>query len=142
MGAPKGHPPYNKNGEGGRPKIYTREFVDHEAKLLEQWMKDKNNIFIEEFCFERDYHDSRIEEFCKVSERFSVAYQKFKMKQKTALFNGGLKRKFAHPMCALILSHNHNIHATTQQKVTTMESDPLDFVLKNVEGNSKDLING
>lgn len=86
MAAPKGHPPYNKNGEGGRPKIYTEEFIDKEAIALQEWMKDKQNLFIEDFCFERGYHESRITEFAEANERFSLAYSMLKMKQKTALF--------------------------------------------------------
>lgn len=140
MVSPKGHAPYNKKGEGGRPKIYTEEFINNEADALEEWMKDKNNIFIEDFCFERGYHDTRIPEFCKVNERFSHTYNLFSMKQKSSLFNGGLKKKFAHPMCALILSHNHNIHQKTEQKLTGDVTNPLHFIIQNSDGTSKDLI--
>lgn len=140
MPAPKGHPPYNKNGEGGRPKIYTKEFVDKEADLLEEWMQDKNNLFIEDFCFDRGYHDGRIDEFIKSSERFALTYQKFKMRQKSELFKGGLKRKFAHPMCALILSHNHGVYQKTEQKVTGDVANPLAFVIQDIDGKTKDLV--
>jgi hypothetical protein len=44
-------------------------------------------------------------------------------------------------MCALILSHNHNIYAKTEQKVTTTTSDPFEFILGEIDGNSKDLVN-
>lgn len=141
MPAPKGHAPYNKNGEGGRPKIYTKEFVDKEADLLEEWMKDKNNLFIGDFTFERGYTISRIEEFKKISEKFSVTYQKFTDRQMTELFKGGLKRKFAHPMCALILSHSHGVYQKTEQKVTGDIANPLAFIVQEVDGSTKDLVN-
>lgn len=142
MSAPKGHLPYNKNGEGGRPIKYTQEFLDKESRVLEEWMKDKNNLFIEDFCFDRGYHESRIDEFVKANERFSLAYNRFKMKQKSALFSGGLRRKFAHPMCALILSHNHGVYQKTEQKVISNTLDPLEWIVGNIDGNSKDLVNG
>lgn len=140
MPAPKGHLPYNKNGEGGRPKIYTPEFIEKEAEALEEWMKDKNNLFIEDFAYERGYDESRIPEMSN-NERFLGAYNRFKQRQKTALFKGGLNKKFAYPMCALILSHNHNIVAKTEQKLTGSSTDPLAFIIQNIDGTSKDLVN-
>jgi hypothetical protein len=142
MPAPKGHPAYNVNGEGGRPKIYTKEFIDKEADILEEWLQDKpNNIFIEDFCLERNYHDSRIPEFVSVNKRFSAVYDMLKMKQRISLFKGGLNRKFAHPMCALVLSNYHNIHAKTETTVTNNNVDTLDCVIDEIDGNTKDLIN-
>lgn len=141
MPAPKGHPPYNKNGEGGRPVRYTEDYENQLAKALEEWTREKDNMFIERFCFENDLPESKIAELNK-NERFSKAYEKLKSKQKMMLFEGGLKRKFAHPMCALILSHNHGIVAKTEQKVTGDALNPLSFVVSNVDGSTKDLVNG
>lgn len=141
MPAPRGHPPYNKNGEGGRPKKYTEEFIDKEAEALEEWMKDKQNLFIELFAFERGYDEDRISEFERANERFSRAYKKFKMRQKGMLFEGGLKRKFAHPMCALILSHSHGVYLKQEQKVTGDVVNPLAFIVQEVDGSTKDLVN-
>jgi len=140
MPAPQGHEPYNKNGEGGRPKIYTEDFINNEAQELEIWMKDKNNLFIEDFCLERGYHESRITEFVQINDRFSLAYSMLKMKQKTALFKGSLTRRFAHPMCALLLSHSHNIHLKTEQKLSGSATDPLSFVLDRIDGKSKEFV--
>lgn len=141
MPAPAGHAPYNTNGEGGRPKIYTKEFIDNEAAALIEWMNDKQNLFIEEFCFDRGYNDSRIPEFVEVSERFSDVYCTFKMKQRAALFKGGLTKKFAYPMCALLLSHNHGIISKTENKISGDAANPLAFILNSVNDTSKDLVN-
>ncbi len=141
MGAPKGHKPYPGCERGGRPKIYTEEFVDKEADLLEEWMKDKNNLFIGDFCFDRGYTLGRIDEFVSISKKFSLTYDLFKMRQMTELFKGGLKRKFAHPMCALILSHSHGVYQKTEQKVTGDVVNPLAFIVQDVDGTTKDLVN-
>lgn len=140
MPAPKGHAPYPGCEKGGRPRIYTKEFVDKEADLLEEWMKDKNNLFIGDFCFDRGYSISRIEEFKKISEKFAVTYERFNMRQMTELFKGGLKRKFAHPMCALILSHSHGVYLKQEQKVTGDIANPLAFVIQDIDGSTKDLV--
>lgn len=144
MPAPKGHPPYNINGEGGRPKIYTKEFVDNEAEALNEWMrnstKEDSRLFIEDFCWTRNYHDTRIPEFVKISERFSHVYSMFKMRQKSALFKGGLSKKVAFPMCALILSNNHGIIPKSEQKITGDSVHPLHCIIDKIDGESKDLI--
>lgn len=140
MPAPKGHPAYNTKGEGGRPKKYTEDFLNNEAEELEEWMKEKQNIFIEDFCFERNYHESRIDEFVKNNERFALVYSKFKMKQKSSLFKGGLTKKFAYPMCALLLGDKHGIYAKTEQKLTGDIENPLSFIIQTVDGSTKDLV--
>lgn len=141
MPAPLGHEPYPGCETGGRPKKYTPEFIENEADELKKWMKDNKNLFIENFCLERGYHDSRIPEFVEANEKFSDAYSMLKMKQKIALFQGGLTKKFAYPMCALILSHSHGVIAKTEQKLSGDSVNPLAFVLNNVDGTSKELLN-
>lgn len=127
---------------GGRPKKYTQEFVDNEAVELEKWMEVEDNIFIEKFCIQRGYHESRVDEFCRLSDKFSLVYSMLKMKQKVSLLEGGLINKYKYPMCALILSNNHNIIAKTEQKITGSTIDPLAFVLNAAESQStKELVN-
>lgn len=140
MPAPKGHPNYNVDGIG-RPKRFTPDFIDLQAIELLKWMEEsEDNLFIEDFCRYREFHDSIIHQFVKDNQNFSNAYDKLKSKQKVNLFKGGLTRKYAHPMCALILSHNHNIIAKTEQKLTGSVTDPLGFVFIHVDGNTKDLV--
>lgn len=140
MPAPKGHPPYNVNGEGGRPKKYTEEFLENEAIELEKWNEIKENIFIEEFCLERNIDESRISEFVKVNERFLEAYKKTKTKQKIALFKGGLSKKLCYNMCQLLLGHTHSVYMKTEQQISGSDKNPLHFILQNDDGKSKDLV--
>ena len=86
MPAPKGHKPYNVNGEGGVPKIYTKEFIDKEADELTEWMKKKENMFIEEFAFERGYSYKRLSEWAKENQRFADTYEAFHQRQKIILY--------------------------------------------------------
>lgn len=140
MPAPKGHPPYNKNGEGGRPKSWTEEAIDVEAMALEEWDKDNNNLFIMDFCRLRGYHESIINEFVAGSKRFALAYNMLKMKQKSAIIKGGLTKKFGFPMCSLVLSCNHGMHAKTENVISTNSNNPFAVLINQTEGNSSDLV--
>lgn len=142
MPAPKGHEPYPGCETGGTPKIYTKEFIENEADELEKWMnKKEGNIFIKDFCFERHLRFQRISEWVKENEKFSDIYERLQMKQETAMFKGGLSKKFSYPMCAMILSHFHGIVAKTEQKIIDNRSDSLDFALNTINNTSKDLVN-
>jgi len=141
MPAPKGHLAYNKNGEGGRPKIYTTEVIEKEAEALEEWMKDKNNLFLEEFAFERGYDTDKLHVWAKENERFRGTYKRLQERQKIILYRGGLSKKFAYPMCALILANSHGIVAKTEQKLSGSAVEPLAFALDKIDGKTKDLVN-
>ena len=121
MPAPKGHPPYPGCETGGKPKIFTDEVIDNLADILQKWGKDDKNIFIEDFCLENDLRPSNIHIFEKKNEKFARAYEKIKLKQKTAIFKGGLSKKFSFPMCALLLYHNHGISQQIQEKIIPNE---------------------
>lgn len=141
MPAPKGHAPYPGCETGGRPIKYTLEYVNELADNLLFWISDhKDNLFIEDWCLENDIPEEAISTDLTSFEKFSKAYNKLKTKQKVEIFKGGLKRKFAHNMCALLLSHSHNIHLKTEQKLTGSATDPLEFLLTKVDGKTKDLV--
>lgn len=142
MPAPKGHPNYDTEGLAGRPKKYTKAFIEKEADALEEWMQKKENIFLEDFAFERGYRYQRLNEWSKENERFSDTYERFQMRQKSTLMKGGLAKKFNYNMCALILGHSHGVVVKTEQKISGDVSNPLTFLMQQVDGKSKDLING
>ena len=140
MAAPKGHAAYNVNGEGGAPKIHTKAYIDKLADELFIWMQEKENLFIQKFAYEKNFNHRKVSEFKQISQRFNEACDKLDAKQQFTIFDGGLKRKYAHPMCALILSCNHNIHAKTETTVTNNNQDSLASILDDIDGNTKDLI--
>jgi len=143
MPAPKGHLPYNVNGEGGRPIKYTEEYCNKLAANLEIWIdqeKGLDNIFIEDWCLENKVPEEAISTYLNKYERFSQAYNRLKTKQKVYLFKGTLKRKLLHNMSALILSTNHNINLKTEQKISGSSTDPVEFLLSKADGKSKDLV--
>ncbi len=93
MAAPFG----NKNalGNKGQPKkIYTPERLAIEAKALLEWIKNPDNLFLEDFSWDRGYNPNRISEFAKENVEFSVALQEFKDRQVNKLLKFGLNRLF------------------------------------------------
>ena len=137
MVAPKGHIAYEG---GGRPLTYTKEIVDKLADKLEKWIEEKENLFIQKFAYEMKFNHRKISDFKEISTKFREACDRLDAKQQYSIFDGGLKRKYAHPMCALILSCNHNIHAKTETTVTNNNQDSLSSILDDIDGNTKDLI--
>ena len=126
---------------GGRPKEYTPDVVEDLAMHLEEWIEDKDNLFIQKFAYEMKFNHRKVSEFKESNTRFREACERLDAKQQYMIFEGGLKRKYAHPMCALILSNNHGIHLKTEQKLTGSATDPLAFCIENIDGNTKDLVN-
>jgi hypothetical protein len=139
--APKGHPNYATEDLGGRPKKYDDTFIEKEADKLEEWMKKRENIFLEDFAFERGYSYRRLNEWSKENQRFADTYERFQMRQKSILFKGGLGKKFNYNMCALILGHSHGVFVKTESKISGDAVNPLAFILKSVDGSSKELVN-
>ena len=74
MPAPKGHEPYNKNGEGGRPKKYTDEFIANEADKFLEWMSDPKSMWYEDFALSRGYDPDLLSLWAKENERFSGVF--------------------------------------------------------------------
>lgn len=142
MPAPLGHEPYNKNGEGGRPPIYTKEFIENEALLLEEWMKNPNNIFFKRFALERGYDQSELGNWAKSNERFGRTYKRLKEWQECKLFEGGLLEQFNAKIVALGLSHHCDYKEKSETKLSGDALNPIHGVLSIIQGDSKDLING
>jgi len=109
-GAPKGHRPYNENGEGGRPKKWTDEAIEKEAEAFDKWISKPTSIWFEKFAFERGYPAQNLSEWAQKNKRFSEAYKRAKLWQKIKLIEGGLFSKFNSKITTLLLSHEFQIN--------------------------------
>lgn len=141
MGAPKGHEPYNKNGEGGRPLKYTDEFIEKEAEAFEEWITRKDSLWFEEFAHQRGYLGENLSLFANSNKRFSVAYKKAKEWQKYLLIKGGLLKKFNSNTTALLLSHNYGIHSKSESVISGDAANPFSALVHVVQGETKELVN-
>lgn len=140
MGAPRGHPAYNVNGEGGRPKKYTQEFIESEAEAFELWMKDDKGIYFKEFALERGYSPQRLPEFAEINKRFSEALSFAHQWQEVKLVKGGLTSEFNAGFCKFVMGNACGWVDRQETKIRGDSENPISFLLTEVDGNSKDLV--
>ena len=77
----------------GRPIIHTEEFIEEEAKALEQWLAKPDSLYLQDFVLSRTYGPQRLAEFSKKNERFAEAHARAKCMQERKLMHDGLTRK-------------------------------------------------
>lgn len=140
MGAPKGHPAYNLNGEGGRPLKYTVEFIEKEADAFEEWMKLPKSIYFKRFSFDRGYSAQRLSEFAEQNERFSEVYSRAKEWQEIRLTEGGLTSEFNSGFCKFVMGNVCGWADKTETKHSGDGLSPLQFIFDRADGGSKELI--
>lgn len=108
MPAPKGHPPYNVNGEGGRPRKYNQAEIEKFAEELEIWINDPKSIWLNDFCLDKNINPDFMSKWAEENERFRGALEIAKKKQESKIIKGSLVKKFFFPMSKAILKRNHN----------------------------------
>jgi len=140
MGAPKGHPAYNVNGEGGRPRKYTIEFIEKEAEDMLEWIKKPGSIYYKEFALERGYSPQRFHEFRKLSDRFAEVFETISEWQETKLLKGGLLNEFNATMTKYAMSNICGWSERTETKVSGNSENPLHCIVNIISGKTKDLV--
>jgi hypothetical protein len=141
MSAPKGHAPFNTNGEGGRPRKYTNKQIDAFADELLEWLKNPENIWFKDFCLDKDINPDLMSLWADESDRFSGAYALAKARQESRLVNGGLKETYNGSIVKFVLANAHGWADKQESKVSGDAANPLAFLLQRVDGESKDLVN-
>lgn len=129
MPAPKGHPAYNVNGEGGRPAIYDDSTLDNLAFELDEWIKDESEIWLKDFFLQRFIEPNYCDQFCNRHERFRLSHSRAKQIQEARLFKGALKNKFSTKMAEFGLMHNHGWATKTESKISGDPTSPLLCIL-------------
>lgn len=141
MPAPKGHEPYNKNGEGGRPLKYDDTFIENEAIEFEKWIEKPNSPWFEDFANQRGYSPEYLSRWAKDNERFNQAYKRAQALQKSILIKGGLSNKFNPSFTKFVMSNTCGWSDRTESKISGNAQSPLAFILQSVDGTSKELVN-
>jgi hypothetical protein len=141
MAAPKGHAAYNTKGEGGSPKIHTKEFIENEAEELNKWMQKEGNIFFNRFALMRGYHPQRLTEFAEKSVRFAEVFTMAKKWQELIISEGAITKEFSDGFSKFILINHHGWADKSETKVSGDAENPLSFLMTQADGQSKDLVN-
>lgn len=140
MPAPKGHEPYNKNREGGRPVKYTTEFIEKEAEAFDEWMKKSSSMWYKDFCLERNYLPDVLTDMASRNERFSEVYKKSQVWQESLLVRAGLLNKFNPPFTKFVLANTSGWSDKQQTVLSGDAANPLNWAIAQVDGITKDLI--
>jgi len=139
MPAPKGNK-FAKGHKCGRPKKYTDEFIENEAKAFYEWMKKPENILFKSFALERGYLASNLSEFAQNNKVFSECLQYAREWQEQKLANYGLFNKTNPSITKFILGNCHGWVEKTQTQLSGDAQNPLNFVLTDIDGKTKDLV--
>lgn len=137
MGAPpKGHPPYNVNGEGGRPTYYTDEFIEKLADELDIWIQDESRTWLNQFFHDKKINPDYGSTWDKKNSRFSSSYRNALKIQESRIYVGALKNKFNSKMACFGLMNNHGWTEKAEQKISGDAANPLAILFNQ----SKELI--
>jgi hypothetical protein len=142
MPAPKGHPNYDTQGLAGRPKKYDDAFIENEAVELENWIEKPNSVWFEDFANQRGYSPDYLSEWAKKNERFFGAYKRAQALQKSILVRGGLSNKFNAGFTKFVMANTCGWSDRQETKLSGDVANPLAFLMQQIDGKSKDLING
>lgn len=140
-GGPPGHAPYPGCETGGRPQVYTKEYIENEADEFLKWMKDPAHIYFKRFALDRGYSPQRLSEFAENNDKFSEVYKRAKEWQECRLAEGGLLEEFNSGFCKFVMG---NVCGWTDRQETKLSGDaqnPLLFLIQKADGESKDLVN-
>lgn len=141
MPAPKGHPPYNKNGEGGRPPVYTKKVIEEYADKFETWLEDPENFWFKDFAIKHKLRAKLFQEWAKVNERFSEVLEQAKQKQESKLFKFSLTNAFNSSIVKFALNVHHGWIEKKETVHTNNPENPVPEWIMKQDGNSKDLVN-
>lgn len=61
--------------QGGAPLIYTEAWLQEEARLFYDWMKEEDSLYFKSFAIHRGYLPQRLSEFAEKSPEFSEALE-------------------------------------------------------------------
>lgn len=140
MPAPKGHPPYNANGEGGREKVYDKKFIESLADELLDWLKQGRFCWFERFALHKGLNPDLMSQFANENERFAGAYAQAKAHQRILLIEGGLMKKFNYNMAQLLLGHHYGMFERKETHLKGDAGNPLSFILNVIDGQTKGLV--
>lgn len=115
-GAPKGHPPYNKNGEGGAPRFWTDEKIEQIADYFWEYLEEPSSLYFKKFIIWLRRNKKiaiRLEHLSRWSQRndkFNDVYEYAKLWQECRLVEGGLINKLNPGIVKFMLSAVHGMN--------------------------------
>lgn len=140
MPAPLNHPPYPGCETGGRPKEWTDALIEEIADRFDAWMDRPDSIWYEDFCLEHGLDPDLLSKFSKKNEKFRGVYIKSKVWQKSKLVKGGLFNLYNASFTKFVMSNTCGWSEKSEAKLSGDSVNPLAFVVQNVDGGTKELV--
>lgn len=137
MPAPKSNVIYC---ESGRPRKWNDEAIEREADALEEWIIKPASPWFEDFALQRGYAPQRMSEFVKLNARFAEVYERAKAAQLSILVKGGITAKFNPSFTKFVMANVFGWYDKQESKISGDAENPLNFLLKQADGQSKDLV--
>ena len=139
MPAPKGNK-FAEGNAGPQPTKYTQEFIEKEAVAFVKWFAKPGNIYFKRFALERGYSPDELARFAKKSEVFRRAYLFAKEWQECKIVEGALFNKLNSSFAKFAMANLSGW--SDKQQLSGDSENPLSFILKDLDGSSKDLVDG
>jgi len=114
----------------GRPKKYTQQFIEEEAKALLAYAKRVPVPFEKEFSSKRGYSSQRLSEFAKESEEFSEALKKMKDLQEVKIVKAALTGKVIASVAIFTLKNVAGWRDAPQDNKNEKQYDLIDVIKK------------
>jgi hypothetical protein len=141
MPAPKNHQPYKGCETGGRPRRYSTDDIEKKADELVEWMKNDSRFWFKDFCLERNIDPDLMAEWARENEKFNGAYKLAKGLQESRIFKGAMTETFNSGMSKFALMNCHGWSDKQETKFSGDAVNPLAFILQNIDGHTKELVN-
>lgn len=109
---PIGHPPYNVNGEGGRPPKWTSGCLDELASSLDAWIdqavKTNKEFWWQDWAFQVGTNPKKISEFADRHPRFRESYERAREWQQHIVQKGALIKKLSEGFSKFFLINRYS----------------------------------
>lgn len=140
MPAPRCHKPYPGCETGGRPRRYSTKDIERFADEFKIWLADPSHVWFKDFCLDKDIDPDFMAEWAGENEKFNGVYKLAKHRQESRLINGGLISSYNSNIVKLVLTNHHGWTDKQETKLSGDAVNPLAFILKDIDGKSKELI--
>ena len=138
MVAPKGNK-YAVGNSGQPPSKYTQEFIEKEAIAFIHWFSKPENIYFKRFALERGYPPDELANFARKNEVFNRAYLFAKEWQEVKIVEGALFNRVNSSFAKFAMANL--VGWSDKQQLSGDSVNPLAFLLKKMDGKSKELVN-
>lgn len=138
MPAPKGNR-FVVGNSGPPPRKFTAEFIEREAQTFIEWSRDPGNIYFKRFALERGYLPEELSRFAEKNDVFKQAYRQAQAWQECKIVEGGLRNQLNSNFAKFAMANLSGW--SDKQQVSGDAANPLAFLLKKADGQSRDLVN-